>query len=96
MIVQRESYVHGNSDAPLIGKTIGALLDDVSASDGAREALVVEHQKVRWTYAELKAQADAFASGSWPSASIRATGSGSGRRTARNGRSRSSPRRKPV
>jgi hypothetical protein len=27
--VQRESYVHGNSGPPLIGKTIGALLDDV-------------------------------------------------------------------
>ena len=61
--VQRESYVHGNSGAPLIGKTIGALLDDVSATDGSREALVVAHQKIRWTYAELKSRSDAFASG---------------------------------
>jgi fatty-acyl-CoA synthase len=61
--MQRESYVHGNSGAPLIGKTIGALLDEVSASDGAREALVVAHQKIRWTYAELKSRVDAFASG---------------------------------
>lgn len=59
----RESYVHGNTGAPLIGKTIGALLDDVSATDGAREALVVGHQKIRWTYAELKSRSDAFASG---------------------------------
>ncbi|WP_375785782.1 AMP-binding protein [Bradyrhizobium sp. Pha-3] len=59
----RESYVHGNSGAPLIGKTIGALLDDVSATDGAREALVVAHQKIRWTYAELKSRSDAFAAG---------------------------------
>src|SRR5882757_7078578 len=59
----RESYVHGNSGPPLIGKTIGALLDEVSAADGSREALVVAHQKVRWTYAELKSRADAFASG---------------------------------
>ncbi|MGY3583998.1 fatty-acyl-CoA synthase [Bradyrhizobium sp. USDA 4341] len=59
----RESYVHGHSGAPLIGKTIGALLDDVSATDGAREALVVAHQNVRWTYAELKSRSDAFASG---------------------------------
>ncbi|WGD50177.1 AMP-binding protein [Bradyrhizobium sp. CB1650] len=63
MFVQRESYVHGNSGAPLIGKTIGALLDDVSATDGSREALVVTHQKIRWTYAELKSRSDAFASG---------------------------------
>jgi acyl-CoA synthetase (AMP-forming)/AMP-acid ligase II len=61
--MQRESYVHGNSGAPLIGKTIGALLDEVSAIDGSREALVVAHQKIRWTYSELKARSDAFASG---------------------------------
>ena len=58
----RESYVHGNSGPPLIGKTIGALLDEVSATDGSREALVVAHQKIRWT-SELKSRSDAFASG---------------------------------
>jgi fatty-acyl-CoA synthase len=61
--VPRESYVHGNRGAPLIGKTIGALLDEVSATDGSREALVVAHQNIRWTYAELKSRSDAFASG---------------------------------
>jgi fatty-acyl-CoA synthase len=61
--VQRESYVHGNGGPPLIGKTIGALLDEVSATDGTREALVVAHQKIRWTYAELKSRSDALASG---------------------------------
>jgi fatty-acyl-CoA synthase len=61
--VQRESHVSGNNSPPLIGKTIGALLDDVSAADGSREALVVVHQKIRWTYSELKARCDAFASG---------------------------------
>jgi fatty-acyl-CoA synthase len=61
--VQHESYVHGNSGPPLIGKTIGALLDEVSATDGTRDALVVAHQKIRWTYAELKSRSDAFASG---------------------------------
>jgi len=61
--VPRESYVHGNSGPPLIVKTIGALLDEVSVSDGSREALVVAHQKIRWTYTELKSRADAFASG---------------------------------
>ncbi len=61
--MQRESYVHGNSGSPLIGKTIGALLDDVCATDGTREALVVAHQKIRWTYTELKSRSDSFASG---------------------------------
>ncbi|MET4386073.1 fatty-acyl-CoA synthase [Bradyrhizobium sp. F1.4.3] len=63
VIVQRESYVHGNSGAPLIGKTIGAILDEVAAIAGSREALVVAHQKIRWTYSELKARSDAFAAG---------------------------------
>ncbi|HZC95845.1 MAG TPA: AMP-binding protein, partial [Bradyrhizobium sp.] len=61
--MSRESYVRGSNSPPLIEKTIGALLDDVSATDGSREALVVAHQKIRWTYAELKSQSDAFASG---------------------------------
>jgi fatty-acyl-CoA synthase len=61
--VPRESYVHGNIGRPLIGKTISALLDEVSATDGSREALVVAHQKIRWTYSELKSRSDAFASG---------------------------------
>jgi fatty-acyl-CoA synthase len=61
--VQRESYVHGNSGAPLIGKTIGALLDEVSATHGSLEALVVAHQNIRWSYLELKWHADAFAAG---------------------------------
>jgi fatty-acyl-CoA synthase len=61
--VPRESYVHGNSGPPLIGKTIGALLDEVSATDGSREALVVAHQRIRWTYSELRSRSDAFASG---------------------------------
>jgi fatty-acyl-CoA synthase len=63
VFVPRESYVHGSSGPPLIGKTIGALLDEVSATDGSREALVVTHQKIRWTYSELKSRSDAFASG---------------------------------
>ena len=57
------SYVHGHREAPLIGETIGAYLDGVARRDGAREALVVPHQRVRWTYAELKARSDDFASG---------------------------------
>ena len=61
--MQCESYVHGSGGAPLIGKAIGALLDEVSAMHGSREALVVAHQKVRWTYAELKSRSDGYASG---------------------------------
>jgi fatty-acyl-CoA synthase len=63
MVVQCDSYVHGNSEPPLIGKTIGAFLDDVTATDGSRLALVVTHQNVRWTYSELKQRSDTFAKG---------------------------------
>ena len=61
--MSHESYVHGSSGPPLIGKTIGALLDEMSAANGSRDALVVAHQKIRWTYSELKSRSDAFASG---------------------------------
>ena len=59
----RESYVHGKSGPSLIGKPIGALLDEVSATDGSREALVIAHQRIRWTYSELRSRSDTFASG---------------------------------
>jgi fatty-acyl-CoA synthase len=58
-----ESYVHGNSGAPLIGGTIGAFLEGVATTDGARDALIVPHQGVRWSYGELLARSDAFAAG---------------------------------
>ena len=57
------SYVHGRAGPTLVAATIGAFLDDVAAQKGAREALVCVEQGVRWTYAELKAEADAFAAG---------------------------------
>ena len=57
------SYVHGASDKPLIGQTIGRYFDDACASNAGREALVVRHQNVRLTYAELRLKVDALACG---------------------------------
>jgi fatty-acyl-CoA synthase len=57
------SYVHGTSDIPLLGLTVGALLDQVATAHGDRPALVVRHQGTRWSYAELAAAADRFAAG---------------------------------
>jgi fatty-acyl-CoA synthase len=57
------SYVHGASDKPLIGHTIGRHFDDACARHGQREALVVRHQNVRLTYTELKLKVDALACG---------------------------------
>jgi len=58
-----QSYVHGASDVPLIGETIGVHFDKIVARWGERDALVVRHQKVRWSYAELQRRVDAFAAG---------------------------------
>ena len=55
------SYVHGAADQPLIGTTVGAMFDAMAAAHGGREALVVPHQDVRWTYAELKQKVDELA-----------------------------------
>ena len=57
------SYVHGASDQPLIGKTIGQFFDDACAKWATRPALVVRHQKVRLSYAELRAAVDQLAAG---------------------------------
>ena len=57
------SYVSGISSVPLIGETIGARFDRAAAEWSRLEALVVRHQQVRWTYAELKERVDALAAG---------------------------------
>ena len=59
----RLSYVHGASDKPLIGQTIGRYFDEACARHSSREALVVRHQKVRLTYGELRQKVDALACG---------------------------------
>ncbi|MFO1039025.1 MAG: AMP-binding protein [Geminicoccaceae bacterium] len=57
------SYVHGASDVPLIGETIGVHFERIVARYGHNPALIVREQQVRWTYAELNARVDAFAAG---------------------------------
>jgi fatty-acyl-CoA synthase len=55
------SYVQGNSNLPLIGKTIGRAFDEAADRFHDRDALIVRHQNVRWTYAELRRRADNLA-----------------------------------
>jgi fatty-acyl-CoA synthase len=57
------SFVHGASEVPLMYSTLGAAFDEAAARWGERAALVVCHQNVRWTYAELKREVDRFAAG---------------------------------
>jgi fatty-acyl-CoA synthase len=57
------SYVHGASATPLIGETIGVHFDRIVDRFGGRDALIVRHQQIRWSWRELKARVDAFAAG---------------------------------
>ena len=57
------SYISGPSSLPLLGETIGACLDRIAAADGSSEAVVSRHQDIRYTYAELRHEADLVARG---------------------------------
>jgi fatty-acyl-CoA synthase len=57
------SYVHGASETPFIGDTIGAHFDRIAERFADREALIVRHQQIRWTYRQLKERIDGFAAG---------------------------------
>jgi len=57
------SYVHGASDIPFIGDTIGVHFDRIVERFAERDALIVRHQQIRWNYRELKERIDAFAAG---------------------------------
>jgi fatty-acyl-CoA synthase len=57
----QRSYVHGVSQIPLIGDTIGAHFDAIAERFPDREALIVAHQNVRWTYRELQEKVNSLA-----------------------------------
>ena len=56
-----DSYTAGPTDAPLIEETIDANFRATVAAHPDREALVVRHQGVRWSYTELDAEIDHLA-----------------------------------
>ena len=55
------SYVSGISSVPLIGDTIGVHFDKIAQAHADRDALIVRHQSVRWTYRELRERVDNLA-----------------------------------
>src|SRR5271166_2186987 len=57
------SYVHGASERPLIGATIGVRFDRIAERFADCDALIVRHQQIRWTYRVLKERVEAFAAG---------------------------------
>jgi fatty-acyl-CoA synthase len=59
----RLSYVHGASEKPLLGDTIGQFFDAACARWADRPGLVVRHQNVRLSYGELRRKVDKLAAG---------------------------------
>ena len=55
------SYVHGTGATPLLSETIGGALDRAAEQWGDRDALIACHQGQRYTYADLRREADRVA-----------------------------------
>ena len=59
--MQQLSYIHGTSDVPLLGETIGSYFDRIVAAYPDNEAVVSRHQGVRYTYRQLHAEVERLA-----------------------------------
>jgi fatty-acyl-CoA synthase len=57
------SYVHGCSNTPLLGETIGTCFDRICEHFVDSEALISRHQSLRYTYGQLKQQVENAARG---------------------------------
>jgi fatty-acyl-CoA synthase len=57
------SYAHGCGESPLLGETVGGVLDAAAERRPEQEALVVVDQGIRWSWRELRRRARAFAAG---------------------------------
>ncbi|WP_201313536.1 AMP-binding protein [Dyella sp. EPa41] len=57
------SYVQGVSRQPLLGDTVGSLLDRIAATHPERPALVVRSQQVRLSYRQFHAEVERVAAG---------------------------------
>lgn len=57
------SYTSGTSEKPLLGLTIGDMLDQVAESHPDHDALISRHQGLRYTYSELRRVVDEAARG---------------------------------
>ncbi len=58
-----KSYAHGGGDTPLLGVTVGQLLDTAARRWPDNDALIVVDQGVRWKWRELRERARNFAAG---------------------------------
>lgn len=55
------SYTHGVSNVPLIGETIGDYFDKIVEKYPDKDAVVVRHQKIRYSYLEFRRAVEQFA-----------------------------------
>ncbi len=55
------SFVHGIDTSPLRYETVGQALDAAADAWGSSVALIVRHQGIRWTYAQLRERVDRLA-----------------------------------
>jgi fatty-acyl-CoA synthase len=60
---RRLSYSCGAAPVPLLGKCIGEVLDDTAAAYPGNDALVIRHQQKRYSYAQLRDEAERVARG---------------------------------
>ena len=61
--VMQKSYFKGVDTPPLINETIGACFERIAARYPQREALVVRHQGIRWTWSEYRDEVNQLARG---------------------------------
>ena len=59
----KASFVSGTSDRPLLYETVDGVLKAAAAQHPTRSALVVSHQSMRFTYAELDREVERIARG---------------------------------
>ena len=59
----KQSYLCGPATTPLLYETIGNCLDRIADTYPDREALVVRHQSIRWTYRQYQHQVNNLAAG---------------------------------
>jgi fatty-acyl-CoA synthase len=57
------SYVHGVSQTPLLGETLGACFDRIAGEHGSQDALISSYQGIRCSYRELHAVVERAARG---------------------------------
>ena len=59
--MDKGSYTCGTSEFPLLGMTMGEMIDHIAAEYPETEAIVSAHQNIRWTYREFLEEIDRVA-----------------------------------